>query len=809
MPRYAEIAVDSFVQDGLGIFDYIIPDIYDNIIKEGMRVVVPFGKNSKEGYIIKIKDSTDIDNSKLKYIKTIPDMDSCLSPSQLELSKWMSDEYACNLIDFIKCIFPPEVGLKENKYIVLNKDIKINKDSLPKNEKLIIDEVEKSRGRISIKKLNSTLKYNTSKHIKGLTKKSIIKLETKMDSSVRDKTVKVVRLAIKREEAIKKIDDLKGKRQLELLNIILGSKDDLQVKYISDVYGISRSTIDTLVNKGILEIIDMKIERDPYGEVEFAPYTKPVLTKEQVDVIDTIQSEVKRGRKGFLIHGVTGSGKTEVYMELIENVIKSGKQAIMLVPEISLTPQTIERFKGRFKRVAVLHSRLSSGERYDEWTKILQGEKDVVVGARSAVFAPLNNLGIIIIDEEHENSYKSDKTPKYNTIDVAYKRCEIEDAYLVLGSATPSIETYYNAQLGKLKLCTMKKRVDNRSMPKMELVDMRQEIIEGNKTIFSRALYEGIKKAIEKKGQIILFLNRRGFSTFVSCRKCGLVMKCPRCDVSLTYHMYEDRLSCHYCGYSTKSPKICPKCKSKYIKYFGIGTQKIESEVKRFFPEAKVLRMDMDTTSKKGSHEKIYNKFKNQEADILIGTQMISKGLDFPNVTLVGIIAADQSLYIPDFKSCERTFQLITQVSGRAGRGEKEGKVIVQTYDPDNYSIVAALHQDYSEFYNKELIIRETFNYPPFSDIINIVVSSKYEDEAIKAARDITDKLRAENPYDGFEILGPSPANISKINLNYRWQTIIKCNVDKAIKNNLRSISNNYNGKSVKISIDINPASMM
>ncbi|SUY72783.1 primosome assembly protein PriA [Clostridium putrefaciens] len=416
-------------------------------------------------------------------------------------------------------------------------------------------------------------------------------------------------------------------------------------------------------------------------------------------------------------------------MNLVEDCIREGKSSIVLVPEIALTPQMIERFKGRFgKDVAVFHSKLSDGERFDEWFRVKEGKAKLAVGARSAVFLPFKDLGIIIIDEEHEASYKSDSNPKYDAREIAKYRSKLEGCRVILGTATPSIESYYKAETREIELLNMEKRIDDAFMPVIQVIDMREELENDNRSIFSSLLYSKMKDALEKKEQIILFLNRRGFSTFVSCRKCGYVFKCDKCDISMTYHFSGNYLSCHYCGKRSRATNICPVCNSKYVKYFGVGTEKVETEVKKYFKDAKILRMDLDTTRRKDSYEKIYNSFKKGEADILIGTQMVAKGLDFPNVSLVGVLAADLSLNLPDYRASERTFQLITQVSGRAGRGKTIGDVVVQTYIPDSYSIKAAKEYNYSSFYKEELSIRKSMNYPPFSEILLINMSSKNEE---------------------------------------------------------------------------------
>lgn len=578
---------------------------------------------------------------------------------------------------------------------------------------------------------------------------------------------------------------------------------------LNKIYGFSISSIETMIKHGFLSTEHSTVFR--YNVREYENYASKELNTEQMKAVNTV---LHSGNDKFLIHGVTGSGKTEVYMYLVRAMIDMNKDSIMLVPEISLTPQMVERFKGRFGQdIAVFHSRLSDGERYDEWFRIKEGKVKVAIGARSAIFLPFNNLGLIVIDEEHENSYKSESDPKYNVRDIADMICSYNGCKLVLGSATPCIETYYKSSLGKYSLINIKNRADGALMPHMTLVDMRDELAKNNKSIFSKVLFEALGDRLEKKEQSIIFLNRRGFSTFVSCRKCGYVFKCVNCDISLTYHNNERSLVCHYCGKSMHLPELCPKCKSHYIKYFGIGTEKIEQEIKKAFPSSKTLRMDFDTTRKKDSFEKIYNSFKNGEADILIGTQMVAKGLDFPGVTLVGIVAADLSLNMPDYRSNERTFQLITQVSGRAGRGRKEGEVIVQTYNPSSYSITNSLNNDYMKFYNEEIKIRQYMNYPPFSKIMSIVLSSKNEKVLITTAMSLGVIIKQFiDTQKEVAMLGPCPCEISKIKEMYRWQIILKGSFDTKFSQSVKSIiydniKDVYND--IRISLDINPNNLL
>ncbi|MDD3224003.1 MAG: primosomal protein N' [Clostridium sp.] len=578
---------------------------------------------------------------------------------------------------------------------------------------------------------------------------------------------------------------------------------------LSNVFNVSLSSINTLINHGFLDC-DVKVV-DRINNREYEKYGEKVLNISQKAAVDEI---IRGENRNFLIHGITGSGKTEIYMKLVSLMLEENKESIILVPEIALTPQMLERFKGRFgKDIAVFHSKLSDGERYDEWLRVKEGRAKVAVGARSALFLPFSNLGLIVIDEEHEASYKSDVTPKYSAVELAQIKCRMENCKLVLGSATPSIDTYYKCMQGSIKLINLNERADGAQLPDVHIVDMKNELMNNNKSMFSRKLYDLIEDKLKKKEQIILFLNRRGFSTFVSCRKCGYVFKCDHCDIAMTYHSKSRKLVCHYCGSTKELPSVCPNCKSRYVKYFGVGTEKIEQEVLKCFPSARTLRMDHDTTRAKNSYEKIYNKFKNGEADVLIGTQMIAKGLDFKNVTLVGVIAADLSLNLPDYRANERTFQLINQVSGRAGRGAKKGEVVIQTYSPESSAIIAASKNDYEGFYNEEIQIRKLMDYPPFKRILSINLSSQNENLLIKNTQNVGVLLK--NKFlksSNIKILGPCPCIISKIKEMYRWQIILKGDFDNEFAEKIKkvvyeSLKNDYN--SIRISIDINPTNLL
>ncbi len=605
-----------------------------------------------------------------------------------------------------------------------------------------------------------------------------------------------------------KNDDLRDIQKpdgyIDIINFLKDNSGKYTKSELINNNSISQYKLNKLIEKGLLAVEEETVFR--YNNRAYNVDYEKKLTIEQKYVLDEYNSS---RNSLFLLKGVTGSGKTEVYMRMVEEVLEKNQSAIVLVPEISLTPQMIERFKGRFgKNVALFHSKLSDGERFDEWFRVKEGKAKLVVGARSAIFLPVKNLGLIIIDEEHENTYKSDQNPKYQTKEVAEFLSEQKGCRVVLGSATPTIESYYRALIGELDLLELNSRVDGKDMPPMEVVDMRNELRSGNISLFSRPLFREIQEKLSNGEQIILFLNRRGFSTFVSCRSCGYVFKCEECDISMTYHR-SGLLVCHYCGKTKRAPQKCPKCDSKYVKFFGAGTQRVEEEVKKYFKDARVLRMDVDTTRSKDSYENIYNTFKEGKADILIGTQMISKGLDFKNVTLVGVLAADMSINIPDYRAAERTFQIITQVAGRAGRGEKQGKVVIQTYTPEHYSLEYAVNYDYEGFYEKEFTVRALMKYPPFGKILLINAISKKEDLLKNFMHKISNVIKplVEKEVD-VDILGPIPCLVAKVKENYRWQIVIKGEFNSEFAKKIKELlydenKNVYND--IRISMDINP----
>ena len=707
------------------IFDYNIPDNLVSSIKIGVRVSVPFGKMTLDGFVLEIKNSKDTDKE-LRSIIEVIDKDVVLTDELLELGKTIQKNTLASLISCYQVMLPKALKAKNGSEI--------------------------------------NIRYDT-----------FYRLNKDFDKSI-------------------KLND----KQKEIINLF--DKEDLIIRKV--LTDISISSVSTLIKKGVL--IEEKHE---HYRVSYTNCIceKKELTTEQKSVVDSV---INSSSDTFLIHGVTGSGKTEVYMEIIDYYLSLGKSSIVLVPEISLTPQMVNRFQQRFgDRIAALHSALSDGEKYDEWRRICRGEVDIVIGARSAVFAPLPNLGIIIIDEEHSDSYKqSDPSPRYSAKDVALIRAKYHNCSVVFGSATPSLETMARASKDVYKLLSLPNRVNGKKLPNVTIVDMNKEI-KRTKGHFSPLLIDSIQNCLDKNEQVILLLNRRGYSPFVSCRNCGYTFKCPNCDITLTYHKSSNTLRCHYCGYGEKVFNECPSCHEKSLNNLGVGTQKIEEELINTF-NCRVLRMDYDTTSKKGMHEEMINAFKNHEYDILLGTQMVAKGLDFSNVTLVGVINADTSLNIPDFRSSENTFSLLSQVAGRSGRSSKEGIVIIQTFNPEHYAISLCKTHDYLGFYNKEMEIRKQLKYPPYFYLCNIRISGKDSSfimgEALKIKRSI------ERNFSKMIILGPSTASIFRINNIFRYNIILKYKSDEGLHEFLERIIEHYLGNSkIRIDIDFNPSQML
>ena len=634
------------------------------------------------------------------------------------------------------------------------------------------------------------------------------------EDSASAKKIKGIRLRMDPLSVQKAIRDaeIKIKPQISVLELLLNKKEIPLRKAVKEA-GVSMSSIRTLIRNGYLEAVDVAEDKIPFDEELFEKTAPFCLTSDQQQVFERIYPWIEQHLfQQVLLHGITGSGKTEVYMQLIQKVMESGRQAIVLVPEIALTPQMIFRFKSRFgDQVAVFHSRLSIGERKDQWLKVKNAEVSIAVGARSAVFAPFSNLGIVVIDEEHESSYKSEIIPKYHAAEIAEFRCREQQALLVYGSATPSVERYYQTTVGDCQLLTMNARTNRLEMPDVRIADMRDELKCGNRSMFSRALSDEIQNNLIHKKQTLLFLNRRGYSSFVLCRDCGYVVACKDCSVSYTYHADREKLVCHYCGRTAANPVNCPVCHSGNIRHFGTGTQRVEEEIKKRFPDASVIRMDRDTTSRKDSHAEILSEFSEKQIDILIGTQMIAKGHDFPNVTLVGVLAADSLLNLNDFRAAERAFQLLTQVSGRSGRGDVRGKVIVQTYNPDHYSVEMAKCHDYEGFYQKEILVRKDLAYPPFLAIGMVLVTGKDEKKSYEAIQKVFHKVES-CVIDGMTLLSPTRPPIGKMKEKYRWWFIMKHEQEDVIRAALRQATDFFYQEKLSVnaelSVDINPYSM-
>ncbi len=774
----ASVLVDVLAKEVDQTYDYLVPKDLQEIIEVGQRVKISFGPRLIMGYVVGFKEKSEY--KKLKEIIEVMDIIPSLTKELILLGKELSISNTSPLVGIYQAMLPAALKSKYKK-VLSAKDTSL----------LSLDFALKFNRYQEVKFDNNLKPY--LKEIKENLKNGNLLLKYEIRQANYEKYLKKVKL-------INKNIPLKGTKQKAVLAYLV-KHHDCYKRALMSALNVSATTLKSLEEKGVIKEYQIEI----YREIEslYGPNNKEIiLNPEQVRVYDEISKDLNI-HQVFLLHGVTGSGKTEIYLNIIEDVLKINKEAIMLVPEISLTPLMVSRFKGRFSdQVAVLHSGLSIGEKYDEWRKIRRKEVKVVVGARSAIFAPFTNLGIIIIDEEHTDSYKQETAPTYHAKEVALIRSVYYNIPLLLGSATPSIESYYLAKNNEYKLLEMKYRANKEVMPEVYIEDMRSEFKQGNRSIFSTRLDELIKDRLKKKEQIILLLNRRGHSTFVMCRSCGEVIMCPNCDISLTFHDKTKTLKCHYCGHDEENPTVCPHCGSSSIRYMGIGTERVEKFLHDRYPKAKVIRMDSDTTTFKGAHEKLLYEFEHH-GDILLGTQMISKGLDFPKVSLVGVLAADMSLSLPDYKAIEKTFQLLTQVSGRAGRHDIIGKVVIQTYNPDHYAIAFAKEHDYHAFYEKEMAIRKLAGYPPIVKLVQIVISDKEVRKVLKLGTKIVMDLRKELEEE-VTVLGPVLPKIARINNYYRAQIIIKYEKSKLINQALKTIYQNYN-QELLISIDKNP----
>ena len=712
--KYVRVAIDGLAISIDRLYDYFVPKTIKTPILPGCRVTVPFGRSNKKSQAVVMELPETCENGEIliKPIHEVLDEHPVIGDESLKLITWMKDKYFCSHYDVVRSLLPVGINLRTTITYSINPEYKEHPDLLMVDQKYqqVFDFLTTQKKGV---KCQTLLKMCSHETISEMVSKNIIVADEQLKQHIKHNSAKMASLIIDTDEAQQMSERLKTRfpKQSSVLQMLINN-GTCAVKDVCYMTGVTPAVISTLEKKRVVALHETIVYRNIYNDRETDPaaITGDIeLTPEQSDVFDGLNDMMSKGiPETSLLFGVTGSGKTSIFLKLVDEAISRNKTAIVLVPEISLTTQLLNIFYSRYKnKIAMLHSGLSLGERMDEWQRIKNGDALVVLGTRSAIFAPVINLGVIIIDEQQENTYKSEMAPRYDTLSIAQFRCNYHKSLLLLASATPDITAYYRAKTNKYKLFTLKNRYNNMPLPEVSIVDMCRDLQNGNKTSISFQLQNEIISALNKKKQIILFYNRRGYNTFLSCRSCGNVTMCPNCSIALTYHFTNKRLMCHYCGYSQETLTICSECGSPHIKYFGTGIQKIEQDLETMFPDAKILRMDADTTHTKLSHEQIFNKFREKNYDILIGTQMVTKGFDFPNVTLVGVIMADMSLYLDSYTANERTFSLLTQVIGRCGRGDSEGKAVIQTYSPNHSVIRQAVKQDYNSFYNGEIVLRK------------------------------------------------------------------------------------------------------
>lgn len=811
---FAEIIVLRNSQSIDRPFTYSVPETFLDRVSIGSRVLVPFGTSGYiEGIVLTLNETHTHDSEiKIKPIHYVFNDGIFLSANDLACADYIRNETLCAYSEAIQLFLPSGTMVKQIKTYSLNRHFKGNV-SLKKNEVLVMDALlDESKNYDTLcPELKESTKNNAINRLLAL---GAIELEYSYEQNVKDRTVEwlvVVGDLIAYKDSIPQNHSAKHKLASYLIENPIVKRLEVQ-----DALKVPKSVVDGFVENGVIQIQEKDDIRMPIFMKSFEDKSGILLNEAQDEVYRRILEAHENDQfHDFLIHGITGSGKTEVYAQLIDYVIKQGKKAILVVPEISLTPQIVARFSSRFgeKRIALIHSKISQGEKHDQWKGIRRGDYDIIIGARSAVFAPCDNVGVIIIDECHEPAFRSEKRPKYSTYDVAKYRMAQTNGFVVAGSATPSIKDYHEALDQQRLLLKLNSRYNSLKLPEIQVIDMRQELLNGNKSILSVKLHEAISERLKKREQVIIFLNRKGHSTFVSCRSCGFTLACPNCDVTLTYFKGEKTVKCNYCSYETYVPKLCPKCQSKYFKFFGVGTEKVEEQLTELFPEARIARMDRTTTSKKGSIERIISDVEAQETDILIGTQMVAKGLDFKKVTLIGILSADLLLNLPQYQAAERAYQLFTQVAGRSGRGEEVGEVILQTYAPDHYAINQT---SYESFYQHEIKYREALRYPPFYQMVNLVFTSSKSDEAAiyagKSYEFISKKMLKKGLQNDVEIYPANPALLKKIDNVYRWQIIIK--IKPVYMTDLREVLKGLEEhfetvKTCKINIDLDAVNIL
>ncbi|HGK8673783.1 TPA: primosomal protein N' [Streptococcus pneumoniae] len=791
----AKIIVDVPLMQTDQPYSYRIPEEFEGMLEVGMRVHVPFGKGNRliQGIVLGLESQSDEEEMEqdLKDIAEVLDFSPVLTKEQLWLAEELRKSVFSYKISILKAMLPGFLNSSYDKILYPLEGL-----SQEDRERLFGSEDSLAF---------SSLDLGKQAEMMRLTRKGLLGLEYQAIDQKKVKTQSWYEVDLAQLESVEIA--ARAKKKLELRDYLLSHPESASLASLLESY--SREQVNFFVEQGAVTIVQKEVQRSA-AYFEGIEASQPLeLNPEQRQARDAVVSAIGSHQPPFLLQGITGSGKTEVYLQIIQGALDKGKTAILLVPEISLTPQMTERFIARFgEKVAILHSGLSNGEKYDEWRKVERGDAQVVVGARSAIFAPLKNLGVMIIDEEHEAAYKQDSNPRYHAREVAILRAQYNQATLVLGSATPSLESRARAGKGVYQHLRLTQRANPlATIPEVQVIDFRDYIGQNETSNFTPPLLEAIQDRLVKKEQVVLMLNRRGYSSFVMCRECGTVDTCPNCDISLTLHMDTKTMNCHYCGFSKDIPQVCPNCKSHSIRYYGTGTQKAYDELAELFPQARILRMDVDTTRKKGSHQALLDQFGRGEADILLGTQMIAKGLDFPNVTLVGVLNADTALNLPDFRSSERTFQLLTQVAGRAGRAEKAGQVLIQSYNSQHYAIRFAKDQDYEGFYAYEMGIRRQLGYPPYYFTIGITLSHKKEEEVFKRAYEVMNILRS-GLSETSNILGPTPKPIARTHNLYHYQILIKYRLEDELGptlNQVLALTQERENSELRLSIDHEP----
>ena len=799
----AQIALDgaTFAFDRL--YSYIIPPEFHKEAKAGMRVTVPFGKGNlkRQGMIFKIQQA---ELKGLKPIISFTDKSPVLSEEMLAFCEYMRENYFCTYYEAVHAVLPAGMSFKLTNFYSANEEFTLF-SSLDGSETEIFDHL-KAKG----EKDSDSLKRKfgvTDELLVSMAEKQALILSREPKRRLNDANEKWVRLAVPCDE----LESLKlTPRQREIAELV-SDTDGISVKEIKYFTGVSQSVIDGLINREILICFEKRVFRTEGKNSAVTDNTEIILTNEQKAAFDGLISKYNEQKGNVsLLYGITGSGKTQVFLKLVDEVSAKGRGVIVMVPEIALTPQMLRIFTERYgDKVAVFHSAMSQGARLDEWERVRSGKALIALGTRSAVFAPFNNLGLIIIDEEQEHTYKSEQSPRFHARELAIFRTRYNKGLLCLASATPSVESFTAAKQGKYSLFKLTKRYGGAVLPEVETVDMKKEILGGNSSPVSRRLYEAVNETLDNKKQVILLLNRRGHNTYISCPNCGYVMTCPNCSISLTYHSANHRMMCHYCGHSAAADTKCPRCGNEHMKFLGAGTQKLEEEIKRLFPKARVLRVDADSTLARESYSEYLNAFAAGEYDILLGTQMVAKGLDFPNVTLVGVLGADSAAFSEDFRSFERTFSLLTQVVGRAGRGENAGKAIVQSVNPDSELISLAAKQDYEGFYESEIMTRKLMIYPPYCDICVVSSRSGIRKNAETAINGIFGKIKEmiKGEYADIKliVLGPAPASVPVVNGKYRYRMIIKCKNSKRFREMLRTALEIKRLPDTAVIADMNP----